>query len=218
MKELFGLKDENGKQYVLRVSQDLRNGEKHFDVEESKYQKASDAYFVKAFINSTLYYAGYDPYQSENYRSIFNWYKHTTSGTIIYAQRTGGSLLQDDIGALYYDKNYRRAKSYEIKHHLIDEMVKRGLVAYRKVTLNDKFLSVTITLNQGIDYDLETDTLSVGVIEQTSKFPVYSQGIWAKMASEKRKFPKTKEELKKAIEDCVNRRHISYDAFIDQFE
>lgn len=109
----------------------------------------------------------------------------------------------------------RLATPSEIETHLIAEAKRRGytsFVCYVTPVNKDKH---KLSNNPQFGYHVSRGT---EYLTDGWGGSVYEDGKWANIISNKRKFPKTKEELKAVIEDCVNRTSMSYDAFINQFE
>jgi hypothetical protein len=191
MKKFFGLKDEDGKQYVLTVNQNSSNGEKHFDIEKSDYQKVVDEADEKFRYNAqwfSKYYASCPSFEADPNSLKYNWLIHNFSSTMIYARYIGSNLLQGINGTLYGNDNYHDAASFEIKGHLTKLAKEKGYSKGKSVI--SAYCNQKYNLDSdNIEYDAREDAL---LMDSTA---IYCQGKWAEIVPDKKKLPKTKDEL-----------------------
>jgi len=114
-----------------------------------------------------------------------------------------GSLLTETYEISHYASSVRLASNDEIKDHLMNEAIKKGLVPWRKFKW-DKALQgdediTTFIPNYGWEYIPELDSLTVGVAESHSRRAIYQRGLWATPVFDKKRFPKNKLELQSFV-------------------
>jgi hypothetical protein len=111
-----------------------------------------------------------------------------------------GSILTENYDISHYASSVRLASNDEIKDHLIEEAIKRGLVGWRKFKWDNSFEDITtIHPGYGFEYIHELDSLTVGVAESETRRAIYNNGKWATPVFGKKPFPKNKLELQNFV-------------------
>jgi hypothetical protein len=120
------------------------------------------------------------------------------AGRIFKVLKVDGSIIHECNGITHWESSIRLASIDEIKQHLINGAIEKGLVGYRKFKWdksNGNEDITTILPNYGFEYIPDLDALTVGVVESESRRSIYRKGKWATPIFNKKRFPKDKLEL-----------------------
>lgn len=182
-KELFGLKDENGKEYKLLI------------------ESFSDGIHISKVL----------PVEAPPKFDIGEWVIWTGSRPTIGRIIGRCDLFPDSWALDVYkktEKEYssccgtylRKANSLEIQQHLLDVATQKGFINGAKfIPINSIIEIRTLERSKEWWYSGDKDTLFVCTPspewKNTCSNPqIYSNGVWAHLLPEKKKYPKTKEE------------------------
>ena len=197
--KLFGLKDENGKEYVLNVTNAYKGNTKDINVYPIE---PTPKFKVGDWIIST-------EYPSDGVVRISEIF-----GNILYFTGclSNGNEFHSEIKSQFV----RPATASEIKSHLIKEAERRGFknnVKY-KDPVNEKIHKLRFDKLYYCEGDILTDGWGGAI---------YQDGQWATIIPDKKPLPKTKDELTQIFYDfalfcseCSNFQYISQ-AKIDKF-
>ena len=136
---------------------------------------------------------------------------------------TGPHRISDEFDLLGYTDEYdnRIATKEEIETHLksiADEKY------FNKTALCLEHGDHRRVLNKYTTYDKDVDELvTLGSVDgHTCNVWLYRKGKWAEIIPEKKKLPKTKDELVKTLKEYFGafniERHPNYEEFLDQYE
>ena len=162
--------------------------------ESEIFQKLlKDVEYIKSALTfSGKYYIGCDPIEQKNLPTfkIGDWVirtvgkddNHHAFGRIFKIATLYGGQIDDADKYTHFSSSLRHATKDEIKNHLIEEAIKRGLVGYRKFKWDDPIGEneiSTILPNHGFEYLPDHDALTIGIAERESRRSIYLNGRWA---------------------------------------
>jgi hypothetical protein len=182
MKELFGLKDKEGREYKI-----LFDGEYPFKgcaikpIESPQEFKVGDWVWIVSYKDK---YKLFDcPFRIDDI--------------------TPNNIAMFQLGKeAYYESldNLRPAKAEEIESYLIKEAKKRGFVGKCKFRCTNGYLSTQLP-QWDFFYLSGADALVTHVVETSSNRAVYCQGKWAEIIPQKKSLPKSKRDFEKFLND-----------------